>query len=87
MRSDGASSFIAKECETKLKNLKRSHTVCVDHNKFSDKEAKKCSFFEEMQELFSNNNAIEPVTVPVKEYPLTLLVTATARYSGILIRY
>lgn len=44
MRSDGGSSFSAKECETKFKKLKRSYTVCVDHNKFSGNEAKKCSF-------------------------------------------
>jgi len=48
MRSDGGSSFGAKECETEFKNLKRSYTVCVDHNKISGNKPKKCSFFEEL---------------------------------------
>lgn len=58
MRSDRGSSFSAKECETKFKNLKRSYTVCVDHNKISGNKPKKFSFFEELQELFSNDNTI-----------------------------
>ena len=56
MKIDGVSCFGAKECETKF-------TACIDHNKISGNDPKKCSFFEELQELFSNDDAIEPVAV------------------------
>ena len=61
MQSDWGSCFSAKECETKFKNLKRSYTSCVDHNKISGNDTKKCAFFDELQDLFSKDVTIEPV--------------------------
>ena len=40
--------FNAKACETKLKNLKRSYVACVDHNKVSGNDRKKCNFYDEL---------------------------------------
>ena len=64
--------FTSKSCETKMKNLKRSYVACVDHNKVSGNDPKKCNFYDELREIFSRDDAIQPKTlcsnlhVPVK---------------------
>ena len=55
--------FNAKACETKLKNLKRSYVACVDHNKVSGNDRKKCNFYDELHEIFSKDDAIAPKTL------------------------
>ena len=64
--------FTSKSCETKMKNLNRSYVACVDHNKVSGNDPKKCNFYDELREIFSRDDAIQPKTlcsnldVPVK---------------------
>ena len=66
--------FTSKWCETKMKNLKRSYVACVDHNKVSGNDPKKCNFYDrdELHEIFSRDDAIQSKTlcsnldVPVK---------------------
>ncbi|CAH3031777.1 unnamed protein product [Pocillopora meandrina] len=47
----------------KLKNLKRSYVACVDHNKVSGNDRKKCNFYDELHEIFSKDDAIAPKTL------------------------
>ena len=44
MQAQGHVSCEAKSCETKFKNLKRSYTTCIDHNKKTGNDRRKCSF-------------------------------------------
>lgn len=55
--------FSAKVCETKMKNLKRSYVACVDHNKISGNDRKKCNYYEELHEIFAKDDAIQPKAV------------------------
>ena len=62
--------FTSKSCETKMKNLKRSYVACVDHNKVSGNDPKKCNFYDrdELHEIFSRDDAIQS-----KPYAATLM--------------
>ena len=44
MQAQGNVTCDAKSCETKFKNLKRSYTACIDHNKKTGNDRKKCAF-------------------------------------------
>ena len=55
--------YSAKMCETKMKNLKRSYVTCVDHNKITGNDRKKCNFYDELHEIFSRDDAIQPKAV------------------------
>ena len=55
--------YSAKACETKMKNLKRSYVGCVDQNKVSGNDRKKCNFYEELHEIFAKDDAIQPKVV------------------------
>ena len=64
--------FLApKARDTKIKNLKRSFVSCVDHNKVSGNDRKKCSFYDELHEYFrevtpfSQKDYAAPFMVPV----------------------
>ena len=46
-----------------MKNLKRSYVACIDHNKVSGNDPKKCNFYDELHEIFSRDDAIQPKTV------------------------
>lgn len=46
-----------------MKNLKRSYVACVDHNKVSGNDRKKCNFYDELHEIFSRDDAIQPKIV------------------------
>ncbi|XP_068671391.1 uncharacterized protein [Montipora foliosa] len=46
----------SKMCETKFKNLKRSYVSCNT----TGKDPKKCRFFDELHEIFSRDDAIQP---------------------------
>lgn len=50
--------FNVKVCEMKLKNLKRSYVVCVDYNKVSGNDWKKCNFYDEFYEIFLKDDVI-----------------------------
>ena len=52
--------FAPKACDTKMKNLKRSYVACVDHNKVSGNDRKKCNLYDELHEIFSRDDAIQP---------------------------
>ena len=55
--------YSAKVCETKMKNLKRSYVSCVDHNKITGNDRKKCNFYVELHEIFAKDDAIQPKVV------------------------
>lgn len=55
--------FTAKSCETKMKNPKRSYVACVDHYKVSGNDRKKCNFYDELHEIFSRDDTIQPKTL------------------------
>ena len=55
--------FTSKSCETKMKYLKRSYLACVDHNKVSGNDPKKYNFYDELHEIFSRDDAIQPKTL------------------------
>ena len=69
--TDGV-SFTSKSCETKVKNLKRN-VACIDHDKVSRNDPKKCNFYGKLHKLFSRDSAIQPKTLcsnldgPVKQ--------------------
>ena len=41
----------AKSCETKFKNLKKAYTACIDRNKKTGDDTKKCAYYEELQHI------------------------------------
>ena len=53
----------AGDCESKLKNLKRSYISTVDHNNTSGNDRKTCTYFDEMSNLFQQDAHIQPVTL------------------------
>ena len=46
-----------------MKNLKRINVACVDHNKVTGNDRKKCNFYDELHEIFSRDDAIQPKTL------------------------
>ena len=44
MQAQGHVTCDAKSCETKFRNLKRSYTACIDHNKKTGNDRKKMCF-------------------------------------------
>ena len=63
MQSQGHVTCDAKSCETKFKNLKRSYTACIDHNKKTGNDRKKCAFYDELHSIFHGDDNIEPPAV------------------------
>lgn len=63
MQVQGHVSCDAKSCETKFKNLKRSYTACIDHNKKTRNDRKKCAFYDEFNSILHGDDNIEPPAV------------------------
>ena len=55
----------AKSCEMKFKNLKRCYTACIHHHKKTGNDAKKCSYYEELYNIFHGDDNITPPAVYV----------------------
>ena len=53
----------AKACETKLKNLKRAYTTCIDHNNKTGNNPKKCAYFDELHDIFHSYDNVTPLAV------------------------
>lgn len=49
--------------ETNFKNLKRSHTACIDHNKKTGNDRKNCTFCNELHSILHRDDNIEPPAV------------------------
>ena len=63
MQAQGHVTCDAKSCETKFKNLKRSYTACIDHNKKTGNDRKKCAFYYELNSILYGDDNIEPPAV------------------------
>ena len=63
MKAIDIPEFNAKECETKFKNLKRTYTGCVYHNKTTGNNPRKCTYCEELQQLFGKDDTVQPIGV------------------------
>ena len=63
MQAQGHVTCDAKSCKTKFKNLKRSYTACIDHNKKTGNDRKKCAFYDELHGIFHGDDNIEPPAV------------------------
>lgn len=63
MQAQGHVTCDAKSCETKFKNLKRSYTACIDHNKKTGNDKKKCAYYEELHNIFHGDDNITPPAV------------------------
>lgn len=63
MQKQGHATCDAKPCETKFKNLKRAYTSCIDHNKKTGKDTKKCAYYEELHDIFHGDANITPPAV------------------------
>ena len=63
MQAQGHVTCDAKSCETKFKNLKRSYTACIDHNKKTGNDKKKCAFYDELNSILHGDDNIEPPAV------------------------
>ena len=46
-----------------MKCLNRSYVTCFDLNKVSGNDRKKCNFYDELNEIFSRDDAIQPNTL------------------------
>ncbi|KAK2547141.1 hypothetical protein P5673_033083, partial [Acropora cervicornis] len=63
LKEEGHVTYDAKSCETKFKNLKRSYTACIDHNKKTGNDRKKCAFYDELNRILYGDDNIEPPAV------------------------
>ena len=63
MWEQGHISCGAKSWETKFKNLKRSYIAYIDHNKKTGRNAKKCTYYEELHNIFHGDDDITPSAV------------------------
>ena len=63
MWEQGDISCGAKSWETKFKNLKRSYIAYIDHNKKTGRKAEKCAYYEELHNIFHDDDNITPPAV------------------------
>ena len=64
MNSKGFNESETKTCETKFKNLKRSYMTCLDHNnKSGNNPMRKCANFDEMHDIFYDEDTVRSVAL------------------------
>ena len=64
MNSKGFKECETKACKTKFKNSKRSYMTCLDYNnKSGNNPMRKCADFDEMHDIFHDDDTVRPVAL------------------------
>ena len=64
MKSMSFKELDPKVCETKFKNFKRTCMTCTYHNnKSGNNPMRKCTYYDEMHELFHDDDTVTPAAL------------------------